>query len=257
MASYITALVIEKNYSVFIGGVNAEKIAGSPQEYVTGLGTTMEIPCPDSSSGGVIDGDFWAQPVNEGIPSGFNYIPYNVAEVSSSQPSAMSFAVVKISSRFSNDDWYILGRSTDYIASCAACCGTTPTPMPGVTTVPLQPGCQTLCNFNNSTNLQYFANLGLPVLIGNRRYFPYGYFNNIALPTATSTGYVSTTTLLTFLNTATTTTVVAGVTTYTGGWAIVGTWTVTADSLTLIATQTAGPGTDVLCAAVAAINPSL
>lgn len=114
-----------------------------------------------------------------------------------------------------------------------------------------------MCQWNNGTLQQYFAVVGLPALILNKRYFPYGYFNNIALPGASSTGYVSTTTLLAFLNTATVTTVVNGVTTYTGGWAIVGTWTVSLDGLTLIATQTAGPGTDVLCAAVAAINPSI
>jgi len=259
MASYITALVIQKNYSVQISedGVSAEKIAGSPQEMVTGIGVTQEIPCPDSSSGGVIDGDFWADPVSEGVFAGYNYIPYNVAEVVSSKPKPTAFAVVRISSRFSSDVWWILGTSTQYIASCAACCGTTPVPMPTVGSIPLQPGCQILCQFETPTSVNYFGVVGLPNLIFNQRYYPYGTFNNINLPAASVTGYVSTTTLLAFLNTATTTSVVNGVTTYSGGWGIVGVWTVTADGLTLIATQNPGPGTDLLCASVAAINPSL
>lgn len=259
MAEYITGLVIQKNNSVFISdnGIGAEKIAGSPQEFVTGLGVQMEIPCPDSSSGGIIDGDFYAVPVNEGLPAGFNYVPYNPGDPNTVLPTPESFPVVRISSRFSNDDWYVLGTSVQYIASCAACCGTTPVPMPGVNNLPLQPGCQIMCQWNTNTLQQYFGVVGLPALIFNKRYFPYGYFNNVALPQGSATGYVSTTTLLAFLNTATVTTVLNGVTSYTGGWAVVGVWTVSADLLTLTVTENPGPGTDVLCAAVAAINPSL
>jgi hypothetical protein len=114
-----------------------------------------------------------------------------------------------------------------------------------------------MCQWNNGTLQQYFAVVGLPDLLFNKRFYPYGYFNNIQLPLAVSTGYINSAALLAFLNTATTTSVVNGKTTYSGGWGIVGIWTVSVDGLTLIATQTAGPGTDVLCAAVAAINPSL
>jgi hypothetical protein len=244
MASYITTLVIQKNVSVFIAedGISAEK-SGSA-EVATGLGVSMEVPCPDSTSGGVIDGDFWAVPVNEGLTAGFNYVPYNNVG-SPSAPTPASFAVVRISSRFSADVWYVLGTAADYIASCAVCCSDSPVPMPDAADLPLQPGCQTLCQFNNGTDKQYFGILGLPALTGNKRYFPYGYFNGVALPAASTSGYVSTTTLLTFLNTAVT------------GWAAVGVWTVSSDHLSLIVTQTDGPGTDVLCAAVAAINPSL
>lgn len=245
MASYITALVIQKNSSVFISenGISAEK-SGS-EEVTTGLGAQMEIPCPDSSGGGVIDGDFWAVPVNEGLPAGFNYQGYNLADASATAPTPSSFAVVKISSRLSSDSWYVLGTSADYIASCAVCCGDSPVPMPTDDDLPLQPGCQLMCQYNNGTDQQYFATLGLPALTGNKRYFPYGYFNGEALPAASASGYATVAALLTFLNTAVT------------GWAAVGTWTATVDELTLIATQTDGPGTDELCAAVAAINPSL
>jgi len=245
MSTYITAIVIQKNSSVFISqdGIGAEKAGAT--EFATGLGAQMQIPCPDSASGGVIDGDFWAVPVNEGLPSGFNYVGYNLSDPLDTKPTPPSFAVVKISSRFSSDSWYVLGTSEDYIASCAVCCSDSPVPMPLVGDLPLQPGCQLMCQFNNATAQLYFATLGLPALTGNRRYFPYGYFNGVALPAGAATGYLTTTTLLTFLNTTVT------------GWRAVGLWTVSADLLTLIATQAAGPGTDELCAAVAAINPSL
>lgn len=259
MGNYITAIVIQKNTSTFIreNGINAEKIPGSPGEYATGLGVSMEIPCPDNSSSGQIDGDFWAVPVNEGTPAGFNFVAYNPADPDAQAPTPESFAVVRISSNASSDVWWVLGTSVQYIASCNACCGDTPVPMPGIYSLPLQPGCQTMCQWNNGTLQQYFGVVGLPALVLNKRYYPYGYFNNILLPLANSVGYISTATLLTFLNTATVVTVNNGVTSYSGGWGIVGTWTASADSLTLTVTQNPGPGTDVLCAAVAAINPSL
>lgn len=255
--TYITAIVIQTNNKVFIGAVSAEKIPGSPGEYATGLGVSMEIPCPDTSSGGRIDGDFWAVPVNEGTPAGFNYVPYNPADPDAFPPTPESFAVVKISSNNSSDYYYVLGTSVQYIASCNACCGTTPVPMPGIFSLAPQPGCQTMCQWNNGTSQQYFGVFGLPALTLNKRYYPYGAFNGITLPLANSVGYVSTTTLLAFLNTATTVSTVNGVTTYSGGWGIVGTWTASVDGLTLTVTQNPGPGTDQICAAVAAINPSL
>lgn len=237
MASYITALVIQKNNSVFVSDASVYK--DSTDIITSGIGVTMEIPCPDSSSGGVIDGDFWAKPVNEGVVAGFTFVPYNVGDPNASAPDIQSFAVVKISSRFSRDDWYALGTSTDYINSCAACCDTSPAVlMPDATDLPNEAPCQTLCQ--QDTDGDYFAILGLPTLDGTHpRYYPYGYFNDVALTAGSASGYASTGTLLTFLN---------------ASWTEVGTWSVS--NGVLIATQTDGDGTDVLCAAVVAINPS-
>lgn len=94
----------------------------------------------------------------------------------------------------------------------------------------LLPVCQTLNTTNDGG--QYVATLGVPTLEGLEKYFVFGYFNGVALPTAYSTGFANLTDLLTFLNTF---------------WSTVGTWTKTSDNLTIIATQTSGPGTDVFC----------
>lgn len=239
MSSYVSALVIQYNNDPFVDDVSLTKSAGNI--FPSGIGKTMAIPCPDSTGGGIIDGDYWATPVNEGIVSGFTFTPYNVAEVVSTKPDVQSFAVVRISTRYSRDVYYVLGTSTQYLASCSVCCADSPILMPVANDITDQAPCFTICQTDADGN--YFLSLGLPSLTpGVGRYYPYGYFNDVALPTASATGYVNTDTLLTFLNTAVT------------GWAAVGTWTVSNGSL--IVTQTSGPGTDVLCAAVVDINPS-
>lgn len=238
MASYITALAIQKNNSVYLSDASAYK--SSTDIITSGIGVTMEVPCPDSSSGGVIDGDYWAKPVNDGVVAGFTYIPYNLGDPTAEAPDAQSFAVTRISSRFSSDDWYILGTSREYINSCAACCDTSPAVlMPTATDLPLEAGCQTLCQQDTDGN--YFGVVGLPTLVGGVyvKYYPFGYFNDEALTSASVSGYTSTGTLLTFLN---------------DNWSSVGTWSVS--NGVLIVTQTDGPGTDVLCVQVVAINPS-
>jgi hypothetical protein len=238
MASYIQALVVRFNNDTFVDDPTVTRVSGA--NITTGIGSTKAVPCPDSVSGGVIDGDYWAKPINEGTVSDFLFVPYNVNESISSQPTEDSFAVVRISSRFTRDVWWVVGTSTQYLASCAVCCSDSPVAMPDATDLPVEAGCQVMCNqFSNGL---YFATLGLPILIGNERYYPFGYFNGEALPTATGLGYATTGDLLTFLNTADT------------GWAAVGTWTVSNGAL--IVQQTDGPGTDILCAAVSAINPS-
>lgn len=235
MASYIPALVIQRKNTVFISdqGIAAEK-SGST-ELVTGLGLYTEIPTPDG--GGAIDADYWAVPINEGGPTGFKFTPYNPADpVTSIAPDVQAFKVFRIVDfNRGGDDFYVVGTIAQYITAAG---GGAALPL-SIST--LQVGCQTLCQFN--TNGLYFGVLGLPTLIGNQRYFPAGYFNGVALPTASSSGYTTTGTLLTFLNTATT------------GWAAVGTWTVA--NGVLLVSQTAGPGDDVLCAGIFAINPSL
>lgn len=237
MANYIQAVVIQFNNDVYLDSISVEK-SGS-NEVVTGLGSTQEVPCPDA--GGIIDGNFWATPVNTGAVTGFTFTPYDFGNSVASKPTVDSFPVTRISSRLSNDRWWILGTAAGYIASCNVCCGNTPVPMPDISTVPKQAGCQTICNFD--TNGNYAAWFGLPTISGNKTYFPYGYFNGVALPAATAAGYATTNLLLTFLNTAVT------------GWAAVGTWSV--QNGVLVVTQTSGPGTDNICVAVAAINPSL
>lgn len=238
MASYIQALVIQQNNDQFVDEVSIIRSGG--EIFPSGIGKTTAVPCPDSISGGVIDADYWATPVNDGTVSSFTFTPYNVSESVSTKPDIQSFAVVRISSTKSSDRWWLLGTSTQYLAACAVCCSDSPVPMPDVTDIPDQVPCQTLCEFN--TNGLYFGVLALPSLGVAQRYYPSGYFNGAALPTGSANGYATTGALLTFLNTAVT------------GWATVGTWTIS--NGIVLATQSAGPGTDVLCASIVAINPS-
>lgn len=245
MASYIPGLVIEKNDNVFINSA-------------TSIGSVMEIPTPDNY--GFLDGDFWAVPINYGTYSGFNFIPYNPANPAENvAPNVMSVACCKISSTQSSDWYMVLGTSAAYVTAAgggAALAVVWPTRSH---TIPLLPTCQDMNQ--TDANGKYIAVMSLPSLndfdvTTDLTWFPYGNFNGVALPGATANGYASTATLLTFLNTATVNSGTTDNPVYTGGWGIVGTWTVTGDSISLIATQTAGPGTDVLCATVVVISRS-
>lgn len=240
MAQYIPAFVIEKNDNVFINSS-------------VSIGAIMEVPTPEN--GGFIDCDVWAVPVNEGVYAGFNYLPYNLNNPAENvAPNAFSVAVVRISSTKSSDWYIILGTSALYVAAAA---GGTPLPVvwPKLShTLALLPTCQTMNQTDANGN--YIATLGLPNVTLNHNLFPFGFINGFALPAATANGYGNTVALLAFLNTATTNSGTATAPIYAGGWAIVGTWTVTSDGITLTATQASGSGTDIFCGDVILIQPS-
>lgn len=244
MALYIPALVIEKNDNVFINSI-------------TSIGAAKQIPTPDG--GGYIDGDFWAVPINIGTYSGFNFIPYNASNPAENvAPTIDSYACVKISCT-NNSDWVmVLGTAAQYVTAAGGGAALATVWPARSHTIPLLPVCQTM-NQRNASSL-YVAVLGLPTFDLDpttiQMLFPFGNFNGFALPAATANGYATTTTLLAFLNTATANTGTSTSPVYTGGWAVVGTWTVSADGLTLLCTQAAGPGTDVFCGGVVAIIPS-
>ncbi len=258
MPQYITGLVIRKNNNDFIGDPGVYKSGASifPQ----GIGVIMgDIPVPGNSNGGAaIDGDFWAVPVNYGTFSGYKFLPYNNAPggQNSVQPDPQAFAVFKLSLQppFGSDYWYVVGTTAQYLAAAG---GGAALPL-NISTNPAP--CSTICNQDptaGATNGQFMAILGMPNKAGNAQYYAYGWFNKAALPSPAATGYATAAALLSFLNTASTPVLTNGVvTSYTGGWAIVGTWTLSADNLTAIVKQTAGLGTDVLCAAIININPS-
>lgn len=242
MSSYIKALVIQKNNSVFVSGPGAQHVGGtSGAPVASGLGVTMSIPCPAFAEGGVIDGDYWAVPVNEGVAAaGFIYDPYNLDD-GATAPNPQAFQVVRISSNLSSDVWYAVGTSEDYIASCDACCDASPVvDMPTLADgdVPIQVGCQVMCQQDADGN--YFAITGLPSLVSPERYYPVAVFNDVNQTGQAPAGYTSVSSLLAFLNAT---------------WSAIGTWTSPATGI-LKVTQTDGPGTDELCIAVYAISPS-
>lgn len=248
MPQYITGLVIRKNNSDHTGVSGAYKSGAVilPQ----GIGVTMgDIPVPGNDNGGAsIDGDFWAVPVNDGPLSGFKFLPYNpsVGGVNNIQPDPQAFPVFKLSlnPEFGSDYWYIVGTVAQYLTAAGGGAAL-PASIQYNGTPILEAGCQTMCNQNPTSGL-FFAAFEVPSIGGgvNVKFHPFGYFNGVKLPAAAAAGYTDVTALLAFLNTATT------------GWAAVGTWTATADGQTILVTQSAGPGTDKICAQIVAVNPS-
>lgn len=235
-ATFIPALVIKHNNDVYL---NTNTLA---------VGTIMSIPTP--GSGAVIDGDYWAVPINDNVVSGFDYIP--CAPTDTDAPTAQSFHVFKMTNRFGNDVWIVRGTTTAAVggspSSCgyiqaaqdAECCAASPCELP--TDVPVIAACQTLCNWDSDN--KYFGEFGLPELTSNLRYYPYGYYNDVLLGAGSAIGYATKTALLSFLNS--------------GDWGAIGTWTVddATNANSIKVTLAAGDGTDVLCVGFITVNPS-
>lgn len=233
-ATFIPALVIKHNNEVFV----------NPSTLVVGV--IQAIPTP--SDGVTIDGDYWAVPITDNVVSGINYIPCAPTDVNA--PTPQSFHVFRIVARKGNDSWYVRGKTTGtdngspatngYIEASAdaECCSATPRVLP--TDIPFIAPCQKLCQWN--ANSQYTAVIGLPTLTSNLRYYPAATFNGVQMTAATPLGYSTPAALLTFMNS--------------GTWASIGTWTLDSTNSILTATQTAGPGTDVLCMLIVTVNPS-
>ena len=239
MAKTITGLALIKNDIQYVNSA-------------TSAGSIQQIPTPES---GVTVVDVWAIPVNSGVYAGWRLLAYNPSNpVEAVAPTVSSIACCQVNSTISSDWFVVLGTSSAYIT--AANGGSAlPIVWPNLShTKALLPACQVL----NTTdaNGKYVATLGVPSIGFGENWFPFGNWNGFNLPAATANGYANMTTLLAFLNTATTNSGTATNPVYAGGWAIVGTWTSTGDFLTLIATQTAGSGTDVLCANVIGIQVS-
>ena len=243
-ATYIPALVIKHNNDVFLNTANTFDAVV--------VGQTMSIPTP--GAGGVVDGDYWAVPITDNnVVSGFDFIPDDgVTVLSDTNPQA--FHVFRITNRFGDDYYYCVGHSTAATsgspASCgyiqasedAECCSATPCVLPDGSDLPVITPCQLMCNLDAAGG-KYFAIFALPTLTSNYRYFPYGYFNNVALAAASATGYSTAASLLSFLN---------------SNWSSVGTWSFPdspSDNI-LKVTQTSGSGTDTLCVIIGLVNPS-
>ena len=226
MASYIPGFVLQKYNTQF-----APKGGAS-------VGAILEIPTPDN--GAVIDGDFWAVPVNTGVYAGWTFQPYNPNNPAEATQPVMSVAVCRISSSKTSDVYYVLGTAAQYVTAAAG--GTAlPAVWPTVAhTVALLPVCQTLSSTDANGN--YIGEIGVPSDEVGANYFPFGFFNGVALASATANGYADLTALLVFLN---------------ASWSAVGTWTKTADNLSIIVTQTGGPGTDEFCGGIAIVHSSL
>jgi hypothetical protein len=223
----IPCYVIQLNNTLFIQG---DEIAGR----------VLDVPCKTDF---IDDPDYWAVPIkDEGIFTTVQYIPQ--AE-SPTAPTFDSFQVFRVRDKLSGHFWYIYGNQQDFVSSCSTCCddATIPMPQPANGVIPIAP-CNLICEQNAAG--QYTTVTALPALAAGESYFPYGAYNNVALPAASGAGYSSTAALLAFLN-ANWTNVGSPVATFV--------WTLSTDGITL--TATGGFLGDSLCLFVAAIPPSV
>lgn len=216
-ASFIPALVLKHNDTVFL---DTDLVA---------YGTVQLVPTP--GAGGRPDGNYWAVPINNfGIVTGLDFVPLEDSAVA---PTAQSFQTLRLitSKAYGKADyWYIRGTENDYInsSSAAECCDA-PYPMPD--DVPPLAGVQLMCQYNNPTDQQYFATFGVPVPLGfGDRYYAYGYFDGVALPNLSASGYLTPALLVSAMQS-------------TWGATVGGTFTLSSDGLTVTLTQSAGDGT--------------
>jgi hypothetical protein len=200
----------------------------------------LGVPCKNDF---IDDPDYWMVPIEDsGIFTVLQPIP--IAD-SPSAPTVDSFPVFRVRDKLSGYTWWIYGTHSDFDQSCATCCGGSPVAMP------VPPGgqinvapCNQICETNSAG--QYITVAALPQVIAGDVYFPYGSYNNVALPAAAGGGYSSISALLAFLN-ASWTNVGSPVATFV--------WTLSADQMTL--TATGGFSGDELCFVVASVGPSL
>jgi len=212
--AYTSALVIQQNASIFP------------------LGNITPIPTP--ATGGRIDCDYWATPVvGFGIVGkGFIYKPCQPTDLIATAPDPQSFHVVRIISQTESTDWYVVGTSTQYNAAAYdAEVGHSSPPVLMPQTLSAFLPSQNICN--QTLSGFYFGVLAAPTPLGALHYYANGIFNGVALPAITN--QASAGALLTALN---------------ANWGAVGTWTLSADNVTFIVTQSAGTGNDVLAAAI-------
>lgn len=228
-ATFITGLVVKHNNDVYL-----------TEDQGSDVGVLMPIPTP--GSGAVIDGDYWADPINDnGIVTGFDFIPAKPTDTV--KPSPQAFHVFRLINRFGNDVWYVRGTTTfdgespanaGYIqaAQDAECCDETPRTLPQ--TAPEMYPCQTSCILDDSEGAFEFI-LQLPLPRSGALFTGNGYLNGTALPQVTG---ATPALLQTALN---------------ASWNNIGspsvaiTWTVTADGV-VRGVVTNGDGTEQLCA---------
>jgi len=225
----VPALVISLNNFLFVDKTDSDVV----------LGKVLQVPCRDILYDNT---DRWAIPVKDsGLFTGldFEYMVKVYADMDfTPQPTFDSFSVFRIRDTKSSFEWMIYGSKANLLTACATCCGADAVSMPGISPsfkLRIAP-CQTV-NLLNESGVPYGV-FALPSLGVGQQYFPYGSYNNVALPAGATNGYATTTALLSFLNTTWNTYV----------------WTLSSDNETLIATG--GSTGDSLCVNIVAVTPS-
>lgn len=230
----IPCLVVQLNNQQYLGNNQVDNI----------IGQTLDVPCRNVI---VDEVAYWATPIKDsGI---FTKLQYQLVTDDNGAvpiPTFDSFQVIRVRDKLTEYTWWIYGSRDNFLNSCNTCCGAGTVPMPGIdgAFLPMIAPCQTLCDITNAQG-QYQMIFGLPNLLGHEVFFPYGSYNNVALPTASGAGYSTVTLLLAYLNST---------------WSAVGTpsagfvWTASADQKTLIVTG--GFLSDSICVVVTTIGTS-
>lgn len=205
------------------------------------LGRVLQVPCRSDFQD---NPNYWFVPIKDsGILSGFTPVPR--AKEFYYAPTFDSIPVFRVRDKLSGTTWWIYGTVDNFTNSCSTCCGSAAINMPGINgeiVLTFAP-CSTLCETDTNGNYIYIT--ALPTLVGSEKYFPYGSYQNVALPAASGAGYATPAALLVFLNAT---------------WKHVGspdanfTWTLSADNLTL--TATGGFLKDSLCVVIATVGAS-
>lgn len=205
------------------------------------IGRTLQVPCRNEFQD---DPNYWFVPVKDsGILSTFTPVPKVFPYDDTHPPTFDSISVFRVRDKISATTWWIYGTLNDFVTSCSTCCGVAAIPMP-VPATPLRfAPCDTLCVTNADGN--YIFVTALPTLKGAQKYYPFGAYNNAALPAASGSGYTLPSDLLTFLN---------------ASWKNIGSpnanlvWTLSPDNLTL--TATGGFLGDTLCVSIGTVGAS-
>ena len=206
------------------------------------IGQVLQVPCRNDFQD---DPNYWLVPVKDsGIFTTLTPVPA-VGQYGDIPPTFDSIPAFRVRDKLSGYTWWCYGTNEDFTASCGTCCGSSAIPMPGADgsiIIKIAP-CDTLCIADVNGN--YYSVTGLPTLVGSEKYFPYGAYNNVALPAASGAGYSTPAALLVFLN---------------ANWTNQGSpnakfvWTLSADSITLIATG--GFFNDSLCVVITTVGAS-
>lgn len=205
------------------------------------IGQVLQVPCRNDFQD---DPNYWMVPVKDsGIFTTLTPVP--AYGIYATAPTFDSIPVFRVRDKLSSYTFWVYGRNTDFTNSCSTCCGAGAIPMPGSDgslIIRIAP-CDTLCIAD--INGKYYSLTGLPTLVGHEVYFPYGSYDNVALPAASGSGYSTPSALLAFLN---------------ASWTNIGSpnatfvWTLSPDNVTLRATG--GFFGDSLCVIVTTVGPS-
>jgi hypothetical protein len=183
----IPCLCLSENNVLFLDRIHGETV----------IGKVLEVPCRNIIYNNY---DFWAIPIKDsGIFTTLEFLPIRGEDTAA--PTFDSFVSVRISDKLSNNEWMVYGTKQQFLAASDFPVGSpSPTPMPGISpsfSLRIAP-CQVMNIVDGSGNP--YAIMGIPTLDAGYVYFPYGSRNNVAYPSASTSGYANTTTLLAYLN---------------------------------------------------------